>query len=130
MKTSKTARRDAKSLFQACRINGVLDDARVRSTVATVIAQKPRGHVGILEHFQRLVKLDIQRRTARVENAVESTPEIMQAVRAQLEKRYGPGLNISFWINPDLLGGLRIQVGSDIFDSSVASRLQDLAASF
>ena len=130
MKTSKTARREGKALFQACRVNGVLDDSRVRAAVAEVITKKPRGYVGILEHFQRLVKLDIRRRTARIENAVETTPALVQELTATLEKRYGPGLQISFWVNPALIGGLRIQVGSDIFDSSVVARLNDLAASF
>ena len=70
MKITKTARREAKSLFEACRINGVLVDSRVRSAVSAVINQRPRGYVGILHHFQRLVKLDIQRRTARIEKVV------------------------------------------------------------
>ena len=130
MKITKTARREAKSLFEACRVNGVLDDGRVRGAVTAVIAQKPRGYVGILEHFQRLVKLDIQRRTARVENAVETSPALAQQLTSTLEKRYGKGLNVSFAVDRTLIGGRRIQVGSDIFDSSVAARLRDLAASF
>jgi F-type H+-transporting ATPase subunit delta len=130
MKISKTARREAKSLFEACRVNGVLDDVRVRTAVTAVIAQKPRGYVGILEHFHRLVKLDVQRRTARVENAIETSPALMQQLTSTLEKRYGKGLNVTFGVDRALIGGLRIQVGSDIFDSSVAARLQDLAASF
>lgn len=130
MKITKTARREAKSLFESCRINGVLDDSRVRSAVTAVIDQKPRGYVGILEHFQRLVKLDLERRTARIENAVETSPALVQQLTSALEKRYGKGLHITFWVNPALIGGLRIQVGSDIFDSSVVARLQDLAASF
>lgn len=130
MKISKTARREGKALFQACGINGVLDEARVRACVSSVISQKPRGYLGILDHFHRLVKLDLHRRTARIENAVDSSPALIQEISSNLEKRYGPGLNLTFWVNPALLGGLRIQVGSDIFDSSVASRLNSLADSF
>ncbi len=129
MKISKQARRDAKTLFSACKVNGVLDENRVRQTVTAVIAQKPRGFVEILNHLQRLVKLDIDRRAARVENAVESSTELMNSVRANLEKRYGPGLNISFWVNPELIGGLRIKVGSDVYDGSVKARFQALQES-
>ena len=67
MKISKQARRDAKHLFQVCRANGLLDNAKASQTVRAVIAQKPRGYLGILSHFQRLVKLDLDRRTARSE---------------------------------------------------------------
>ena len=68
VKISKQARRDAKELFHACRVNGVLDEAKVRQVVQQVIAAKPRGYFAILSHFQRLVKLDLDRRTARVES--------------------------------------------------------------
>lgn len=129
MKISKQARRDAKSLFQTCKVNGLLEDNRARQAVSAVIAQKPRGYVAILHHFQRLVELDLDRRTARVENAVETPPDLMNSIRANLERRYGSGLNISFGINPALIGGLRIKVGSDVYDGSVKARLEALKSS-
>ena len=66
MKINKQARREGKALFRAAQINGVLDDARVRQMVDAVLKQKPRDYVAILSHFERLVRLDIDRRTARV----------------------------------------------------------------
>jgi F-type H+-transporting ATPase subunit delta len=130
MKISKQSRRDAKTLFSVCRVDGVLDEARVRQTVTAVIARKPRGYVATLSHFQRLVKLDIDRRSARVENAVETSPNLQQAITQSLTRRYGAGLNVTFWVNPALIGGLRIKVGSDVFDGSVAARLAALEESF
>jgi F-type H+-transporting ATPase subunit delta len=130
MKIGKQARRDAKDLFLACHRDGVLDEARVRQTVTQVIAQKPRNYVAVLQHFQRLVKLDIERRTARVENAVETSPALMDNIKATLARKYGPGLNVGFWVNPELIGGLRIRVGSDVYDGSVKARLAELENTF
>jgi F-type H+-transporting ATPase subunit delta len=130
MKTSKQVRRDAKTLFQACKANGLLDEDRVRKTVGEVIAKKPRGYVAILSHFQRLVRLDLERRAARVESAAALPDALTQSVRASLAKRYGPGVNISFGVNKDLIGGLRVKVGSDVFDGSVRARLNELEANF
>ena len=129
MKISKQARRDGKTLFTNCRVNGVLDENRVRQTVSAVIAQKPRGFVGILSHFQRLVKLDIERRTARVESATQLSDSLAASVKANLAQRYGPGLDVGFAVNPALIGGLRVKVGSDVFDGSVRARLNELAES-
>jgi len=129
MKISKQARRDGKTLFNTCRVNGLLDENRVRQTVSAVIAQKPRGYVGILEHFQRLVKLDIERRDARVESAAPLTEELTTSVKAELAWRYGQNLNVSFAVNKDLIGGLRVKVGSDVFDGTVRARLDALAES-
>ncbi|MEQ2008207.1 MAG: F0F1 ATP synthase subunit delta [Limisphaerales bacterium] len=126
MKVSKQARRDGKTLFNACCVSGILDEAKLRQTVTLVIAQKPRGYVSTLTHLQRLVKLDIARRTARVENAVESTPAQRAAIEAALTQKYGPGMNVTYSVNPALLGGVKVKAGSDIYDGSVAGRLAAL----
>jgi F-type H+-transporting ATPase subunit delta len=126
MKITKQARRDGKSLFRICLVDGRLDEARVRDTVRRVIEGKPRGYLRTLTHFQRLLKLHLDSRRARIENAVESSPELMTSVQTALTNRYGQGLDVSFWINPELLGGLKIRVGSDVYDGSVKARLESL----
>ena len=130
MKIPKQARRDAKELFRACRVNGLLDEARVRQVVQQVIAAKPRGYLAILSQFQRLVKLDLDRRTARVESPVPLAEPQQAAIRANLARRYGAGLIFAFTRNPGLIGGLRVQVGSNVFDGSVLARLAELENSF
>ena len=126
MKISKQARRDAKQLFNVCKVSGVLDEGRVRQTVGAVIEKKPRGFVAILSHFQRLVKLDIERRSAHVESAVATSEALQASVKSNLAQRYGQGLNVTFAVNPSLIGGLRVKVGSDVFDGSVKARLAEL----
>jgi F-type H+-transporting ATPase subunit delta len=126
MKVSKQARREAKELFRAAQVNGVLDDTKARQAVDEVIRLKPRGFEGILSHFQRLVKLDIDRRSARVESVTALDDAQQNGVRSALTKRYGAGLNFTFAQNPALIGGMRIKVGSDVYDGSIQSRLAQL----
>jgi F-type H+-transporting ATPase subunit delta len=72
----------------------------------------------------------LSRRDVRVENAVETSPAQAENIRASLEKQYGPGLSIQYSVNPQLIGGMRIQVGSDLYDGSVKTRLEKLEQSF
>jgi F-type H+-transporting ATPase subunit delta len=130
MKISKQAKRGAKELWGCCLVHGLLDENRARQVVQKVIAAKPRGYVAILSQFARLVKLDLDRRTARIESAVPLQADLQSGVRAALSRIYGPGLNISFSQNPALLGGLRIKVGSDVYDGSVQARLAALEQTF
>ena len=51
-------------------------------------------------------------------------------LKSRLENIYGAGLSIAFTQNPALIGGLRIQVGSDLYDGSVKTRLEKLEQSF
>jgi len=130
MKISKQAKREAKALFRSCVKDGLLQEALVRSAVQGVIQAKPRGYYAVLSHFQRLLRLDLDRRSARVESAITLTPELQAEVTANLSRVYGPGLNISFGQNAALIGGMRVQVGSDVYDGSVQARLAALQESF
>lgn len=126
MKITKQARRDAKQLFRAAQINGVLDEARARLAVDEVLRLKPRGYLATLSHFQRLLKLDIDRRSAVVQSVTALDEAQQGSVKAALTRRFGAGLNFTFAQNPSLIGGMRIQVGSDVYDGSIQSRLSQL----
>lgn len=130
MKISKQARREGKSLFRSTLASGRMSDDRVRQAVRQVLAAKPRGYVAILEHFQRLVKLELDRRRARIESAIALTPEQQAGVSASLERLYGGGLDFTFEQNPALIGGIRVRVGSDVYEGSVAERLHRLEEAF
>jgi F-type H+-transporting ATPase subunit delta len=130
MKISKQAQRDARQLFRSCQQNNLLDENRVRQTVALLSEKKPRGYVEILSRLHRLVKLDLERRAARVESALRLPADLQNDVANNIKKIYGDGVNIVFGQNPALLGGLRIQVGSDLYDGSVQTKLNQLAQSF
>ena len=130
VKISKQAQREARQLFHSCQVNGLLDENRVRQTVALLSTQKPRGYVGILSRLHRLVKMDLEQHAARVESASPLTADLQTNVTGEIKRKYGAGVSISFAQNPALIGGLRIQVGSDLYDGSVKMRLQKLEESF
>ena len=130
MKGSKQSRRDAKQLFQSCQVDGALDEGRVRQAVALLIEKKPRGYFGTLQELQRLVKLDVNNRSARVESAVALSEAQQQEVRASLGRLKGTDVEVEFAENADLIGGMRVKLGDDVYDGSVKTRLSRLAESF
>lgn len=130
MKISKQARREARQIFRSCMINGVLDPDRARQVVPLVAARKPRGYMGLLTQFEKLVKLDAARHLARIESAEPLSPEYQAQVQADLRRVYGDGLELVFTSKPELLGGMRAQVGGDVYDGSVLARLTALRESF
>jgi len=130
MRITKRVRHEAKQLFRSCQVQGLLDAARVRAAVTELIAKKPRGYQGILSHFHRLVRLDLARHSARIESAVPLAPAFQASVGANLSRKYGPGLETAFAHNPALVGGMRIKVGSDVYDGSVHAHLSALAEEF
>jgi F-type H+-transporting ATPase subunit delta len=130
MKATKQARREATQLFRLCLVNGLLDADRVRKVVQRLATARPRSYLGTLSHFCRLVRLDSDRHTAKVESAVTLPADLQSTVQSGLSHVYGPGLATSFAENLTLIGGMRIQVGSDVYDGSVRARLASLERSF
>jgi F-type H+-transporting ATPase subunit delta len=129
MKISKEARRTSRQLFRACMADGKLDDARVRNVLSGVTNSKPRGYIGMLDAFARLVANEVSRQRALVESATALSPATQSELQASLSKKYGRQLTLDFSVNPELLGGIRIKVGSDVWDGSVKARLEALSAS-
>jgi F-type H+-transporting ATPase subunit delta len=130
MKTSKQIKCEAKRLFRFCLVNGLLDEARARQVIQGIIGAKRRGGLALLSYFQRLVKLDLARHTAQVESAIPLPDDLRASVQAGLVRTYGPGISASFAHNPGLIGGMRIKVGSDVYDGSIRARLDALEKNF
>lgn len=66
---------------------------------------------------------------AEVISAVELSDKEKDALRQSLAKQFGADLVFSFFVDPALLGGLRVRVGDRLIDTSVASRLTTLRES-
>jgi F-type H+-transporting ATPase subunit delta len=128
MKADKRARRAARQLLLLCRVDGLLDEGRVRQVSGRLAASHRRGSLSMLSQFQRLVRLDRDRHTAHVESATQLAGSLREEVQAGLTRLYGPGIAASFAQNPALIGGMRIKVGSDVYDGSVRARLAALAS--
>ena len=130
MKSPKQLRREAKQLLRLCLVKGLLDEARVRQAVQRVLEAHRRDGLTLLSHFRHLVKLELSRHAAEVESATSLPAALRASVLSNLERVYGPGLNTSFAHNPSLIGGMRIQVGSDVYDGSVRAGLALLGKNF
>jgi len=130
MKANRRARREARRLYRACVVDGLLDESRTRQVVEDLAGSGRRGSLPILSHFQRLVILDRARHSAVVESAVPLPPDLRASVEAGVVSAYGPGVSTSFAENPELIGGMRVRVGSDVYDGSVRTALLTLEERF
>jgi F-type H+-transporting ATPase subunit delta len=130
MKTTRKLRREAKQLFQLCLVDGSLDEGRARLVVQRVLESRRRRSLALAEHFERLVRLDRSRHTAEVESAMPLPPDLQASVQAGLERIYGPRITTTFAQSPPLIGGMRVKVGSDVYDGSVKAALAALETSF
>jgi len=125
-KLDKDSRKLSKQLFTASFSNGQLDEAKVRTIAAKIVEAKPRNSVGILKEFQRQIRLEIEKHHAVIESAQPLDGGLSEQVVNGLKAKYGQTITTEFKVTPELIGGLRIKIGSDVFDSSVRNRIDRL----
>ena len=126
MKINKEIRRLSREMVRASFTDGQLDRGKIASLVQSLIAKRPRNYIGILQNYKRLLRLEIEKRHARIESASELSAETNSRILNNLAKKYGRDLTTEFVVNRELLGGMRVRVGSDVWDGSVRHRLESL----
>jgi F-type H+-transporting ATPase subunit delta len=82
------------------------------------------------KRFSQVIFSKRAQRLAKIETAVALSGNLKARVRDDLIRIYGPALRISFVLSPALIGGMRITVGSDLYDGSVRGTLATLEGAF
>jgi F-type H+-transporting ATPase subunit delta len=126
MKINKEIRQLSRQLLRASFTDGQLDRGKIASLVQSLIEKKPRHYLDILENYKRLIRLEVDKRHARIESASQLSAEVSARVLKNLKKKYGKDLTTEVVVKPELLGGMRIRIGSDVWDGTVRNRLERL----
>lgn len=87
----------------------------------------PRGRrlPAVLESIGDAIAARRDRAVARVTSAVPLTEAQADRLRAALDRVYRRSMHLDIEVDPDIVGGLRIQVGDEVIDASVVSRLAE-----
>jgi len=126
MKLNKEIRQVSRKMLQASFTDGQLDPGRISSLVDSLVTRKPRNYVDALKNYKRLLRLELEKRQATIETASEVDSAVRSEIEANLKSKYGNDLSTEFHVAPELLGGMRIRVGNDVWDGSVRNRLERL----
>jgi F-type H+-transporting ATPase subunit delta len=93
--------------------------------LAVQAAVSPRGlrTEQALEHYLEAAAARRRQLVAEVTAAVELTETQRNRLSAALRRIYGRDIRINLDVHPGVLGGLRVQVGGELIDSTVLARL-------
>lgn len=130
MKVSKDALRTARGLFRVSLVGGRVDSGRVRMITAKLAADKPRNYLSILHAYSRMLRLELEESHAVIDSATELDEGMRAQILGDLKEKYGADVTTEFRVDPELLGGLRVKVGSDVWDGTVKARIARLEEAF
>jgi F-type H+-transporting ATPase subunit delta len=83
----------------------------------------------IRKQFDSLWAKENKRLGVIVTSAVELDPEIAKRIGSELEEQTGEVVELESRVDPDILGGLVVQVGNMVLDTSIRNRLEKLRKS-
>ncbi len=123
MKVNRKYRKFALNLVEVSKEHGLVSEARIAEVLRALVEAEPRGLRQILLAYEGVIVREICFSTLSIEHAGELSELAVEELKAHLEKEYDRPLALKMKSNPELIAGIRIRVGDDVIDHTVAGRL-------
>lgn len=127
MAADKKTKLLAKQLFKLSLVNGTVSPEQVAGVLGYIEKHAPHHPLQLLKLYHRLIAAELAKSKAIVEHAGPVSDTTLKAIEAAMTRKYGHAVAASAKASPALLAGLRVRVGSDVYESSVAGQLANLS---
>lgn len=107
-------------------LSGKASDATLALVKYAVQTQRGRRLVEVVARIAEVVAQDAGAMVVSITAAAAPTEPQLDKLRATLSERYGRTPRFAITIDPRLIGGLKVQIGDEVIDGTVANRLADL----
>jgi F-type H+-transporting ATPase subunit delta len=126
---AKIAQQLARQFFRLSVVEGRVSADRVGGVLSYIEKHNPANPVMVLKAYHRLIAAEVAKGVALVEHAGSINEPMLSMIASAMTRKYGRPVVAAAKPNPDLLAGIRVHVGDDIYESSVAGQLAALASS-
>ena len=126
MSSNKQVKLLAKDIFNSCKKNGVLDETLLRKFVSLLANSEESVAKHILDNLESLAEIEEKKNTLIIESAYELETDQLEMIKQYFETKENRKLKVSFSINRDIIGGLKLSLGDFVWENSVMSNLETL----
>lgn len=128
MRADKKTKAFAKQLFKLSLVNGAISPEQVAGVLGYIEKVAPRHPLALLKLYLRAIATELAKSRALVEHAGPVTDATLKSIEAAMTRKYSRPVTATARPNPKLLAGLRVRVGSDVYESSVTGQLAALSS--
>lgn len=129
MAADKQTRELAKKLAAISLEDGQVSEKRVGEVLKTLGNKPPRNYKSLLSLYKKYVEWEIAKYTAQVEHAGPISDNTLSTIKDFLSKDTGLDVQVQPAENNELLAGIRVTLGDDVYEDSAEFRLRPLVAS-
>jgi F-type H+-transporting ATPase subunit delta len=127
MTRDKKTLRLARNLVELSRENGVVTEPRVAEVLESLKKSELRHKLLVLKTYLYYIRRAVAEQTAVVSTPGALGSEALSAIETNFTNVYGRPIAAVTRDDASLIAGVRIRVGDDVYDASVAGRLKRLA---
>ena len=109
-------------------LSGLLEGKALAATRRLAVLALNGSHRTVtvaLGEYQKIAAAVKDESVAKVRVARELSPADRDRLQNALSAQYGRPVHLNVSVEPDLVGGLRVEIGDDVIDGSVSSRIDD-----
>jgi F-type H+-transporting ATPase subunit delta len=109
-------------------VRSLLEGKASSSTISLAVhavSSRHRSVEAALQDYEKLAAERQSRVVAVVRSAIELTDEQRDRLGVALAAQYGRQMAMNVAVDPEVLGGIRIEVGDDVIDGTILSRLDE-----
>jgi F-type H+-transporting ATPase subunit delta len=123
---SKLGEADAKARLVDSLLTGKVSPQSLAIIRHLVLLPRGRRIGELVRHAASVVADEAGFAIATITSARPLSVQQLDRLKRGLASRYGRELTVNQIVVPDVVGGVRVQIGDDVIDGSVATRLNDL----
>ena len=127
MAGDKKTKQLAKQLFKLSLVNGQVSAEQVAGVLGYIEKSAPRHPLALLKLYHRAIATEFAKSRAIVEHAGPINEATLKLIESAMTKKYARPVTASAQPNPKLFAGLRVRVGSDLYESTVSGQLANLS---
>jgi F-type H+-transporting ATPase subunit delta len=128
MAANKKTKLLAKQLFKLSFADGQISATQVAGVLGYIEKTAPRHPLALLKLYHRAIATEVAKSLALVEHAGPVSDATLKLIEGAMTRKYQRPVTASARPNPKLLAGLRVRVGSDLYESTVAGQLATLSS--
>ncbi len=125
---NKSAQLLARQLFNMSVVDEVVSAEHVEGVLAYLEKHTPANPLQVLQAYQILIARELAKSHAVIEHAGPVADGVLRSIEGALTQKYKRQVTATARHNAELIAGLRMRIGDDVYESSIAGQLEQLSS--
>lgn len=122
----KQAQQLARLFLRLSLVDGAVSAERVEGVLAYIEKHRPANPMLVLQAYHRLIARELAKSSAIIEHAGPLSDGARRSIEGALSQKYKRMVTVSAVHNAELIAGLRLRIGDDVYESSISGQLDQL----